>query len=102
VADSAERARDLIDEGHHFDVILCDIEMPGMDGCQFAAWFRQRPVTTDTSLVAITSLDGDVHGPRIMAAGFDRLLIKFHPQQLRQTLLDVLHIQADAVRGLCA
>jgi hypothetical protein len=35
-------------------------------------------------------LDAEVHGERIMSAGFDRLLVKFHPQQLRETLSEVI------------
>jgi two-component system chemotaxis sensor kinase CheA len=100
--ESAERALELLTQGEKFDIVLCDIEMPGMDGCEFAAWFRQQPGTQQTPLVAITSLDGDVHGPRIMQAGFDRLLVKFHPQQLRDTLLEVLQHPNSIVQGLSA
>lgn len=100
--DGAEPAMQLLDKGESFDVILCDIEMPGIDGCQFAEWCRKRPATLETPLVAITSLDADIHGPRIMAAGFDRLLVKFHPQQLRNTLAELIHKQIRSVTGLSA
>jgi len=102
VVDGAERAMELLDKGDEFDVILCDIEMPGMDGCQFAEWCRKRQDTLDVPLVAITSLDADVHGTRIMAAGFDRLLIKFHPQQLRDTLSEIIEGQDRMMTGISA
>lgn len=100
--ESAERAIELLHKGEKFDLVLCDIEMPGMDGCGFAAWFRQQSGNQQTPLVAITSLDGDVHGSRIMQAGFDRLLVKFHPQQLRSTLLEMLQHQSPVAKELSA
>ncbi len=89
-ADGAEQAVDMLQQGTQFDAVLCDIEMPGMNGCQFAEWCRGQPQTAQLPLVAITSLDAGVHGERILGAGFDRMLIKFHSQQLRDTLADLL------------
>ncbi|MFO0919278.1 MAG: chemotaxis protein CheW [Planctomycetaceae bacterium] len=88
--EGADQAMQLLQSGERFDAILCDIEMPGVDGCQFAAWCRSQPQTAALPLVAITSLDADVHGARILGAGFDRLLIKFHSQQLRDALAELL------------
>lgn len=102
VAESAARAMTLIEEGLPVDLILCDIEMPGMDGCQFAAWYRARETNSNAPLVAITSLDVAVHGPRIMDSGFDRLLGKFYPQQLRETMFNLWHANDIAARGRCA
>ncbi len=92
--DSAEKAMERLSRAESFEVILCDIEMPRVDGCQFAAWCRERPDTRNIPLIAITSLDADVHGPRILAAGFDRMLVKFQPQELRATMVEMLCTRA--------
>src|SRR5262249_36961800 len=102
VVDGAARAIELLDRGERFDALLCDIEMPGMDGCQFAQWCRKRPEALEIPLIAITSLDAETHGERIKSAGFDRLLVKFHPQQLRDTLIEALHPQNRVLTGKSA
>lgn len=99
--DSAPKAIECLERGEKFDAILSDIEMPGMDGLAFAEWRRQRPELLQTPLIAITSLDSDVYGQRILAAGFDRLLMKFNPQQLSATLKE-FWTQRLPLRGMSA
>jgi two-component system, chemotaxis family, sensor kinase CheA len=90
-------AIEMIERGEKFDIILSDIEMPLMDGCEFAQWCRKRPQLTSVPLVAITSLAGDIHEQRILRAGFDHLLMKFNPQQLSSTLKELCAAQTQPV-----
>ena len=74
VADG-ERALQAATE-HQPDVVLCDIGLPGMDGCEVARRLRQLPGLKDTLLVAMTGRDAEVDRLRAKGAGFDRFLVK--------------------------
>ncbi|MEW6707440.1 MAG: ATP-binding protein [Pseudomonadota bacterium] len=77
-----------------FDLVLMDIQMPGMDGTEALQWFRRGPsrrfpfiTPSDIPVVAITAnaLDGDEE--RFLALGFDGYLSKpFRQSQLHMML----------------
>jgi two-component system chemotaxis sensor kinase CheA len=54
-AESADEALVLCEEGKDFDVIVSDIEMPGMNGFDFAAAVRANSRWQATPLLALTS-----------------------------------------------
>jgi CheY-like chemotaxis protein/HPt (histidine-containing phosphotransfer) domain-containing protein len=74
----------------HFDLVLMDIQMPGMDGVEALSWFRhggggrfEFVTPTDTPVIAVTAnaLGGDQD--RFLAQGFDDYLSKpFRQSQL--------------------
>ncbi len=86
-AASADAALELCNGGHEFDVIVSDIEMPGMNGYEFAAALREQGKWADTPLVALSShaAPGDLERGR--EAGFRDYVAKFD----RETLLDSLN-----------
>lgn len=53
------------------DVVLCDIEMPRMDGVSFARAVRANPVLAHTRLLAVTASAMAGDRTRFLAAGFD-------------------------------
>jgi two-component system CheB/CheR fusion protein len=57
-------------------VVLLDIGMPGMDGCQVAGQLRRLPGLPRMLLVAVTGFGRDEDLIRIRAAGFDYHLLK--------------------------
>lgn len=59
-----------------FDLVLCDIHMPGIDGYEVARRMKSAPHLAHVPLVAVTAsaMDGDRH--LVMAAGFDAYLTK--------------------------
>jgi signal transduction histidine kinase/ActR/RegA family two-component response regulator len=61
---------------HKFEVILCDIGLPGMDGFAVARYLRADHALKDVYLVALSgyTLPEDVE--RAFAAGFDRHIAK--------------------------
>ena len=89
-------ALERLDRGPRFDAIVCDIEMPEVDGLEFARRFRQRPAETRTPLIALTSLAGQRHEEPAAAAGFDRFLTKFDPQQLVRAVEELCRPQGSA------
>lgn len=53
------------------DLILMDVQMPGMDGMELTQRWKAAPATRDIVIVAFTAdaLEGDA--PKLKAAGFD-------------------------------
>jgi len=60
------------------DVMLCDIAMPGEDGCTFLQRVRALGSASggDTPALALTALAGDVDRQRALAVGFQTYLVK--------------------------
>ena len=88
----------------HFDLVLMDIQMPGMDGVEALNWFRRgtggrfhfvTPGTTPVIAVTANALGGDED--RFLALGFDDYLSKpFRQSQLLAMLTKRLRLQAPA------
>lgn len=85
-ASSADEALALRESGEFFDLILSDIEMPGLSGVDFAREVRGDERWRETPLVALSSLASDEHVRRGEAAGFDQYVAKFD----RSRLLDAV------------
>lgn len=58
------------------DLILSDIQMPGMDGIEFARQLKRDPQLSATPLVALTALAMVGDRDRILAEGFDGYIAK--------------------------
>jgi two-component system chemotaxis sensor kinase CheA len=95
-ASSAVEAVDRLERGQRFDVIISDIEMPMMDGFEFAEWLREHPAMHPGPLLALSSLSESRHQARGMEAGFHKYLTKFDARQLIATVNE-LCAQHDSV-----
>jgi CheY-like chemotaxis protein len=83
---SASEAFDAA-RGNHFDAVVSDIGMPGMNGYQLAEALRALPEYKSTPLVAVTGFTMYDDRERARASGFDDFLSKpINPVDL----LDVL------------
>jgi len=71
------------------DIILLDVEMPRMDGYEFAKHVRNNPATATVPIVMITSRVSDKHKARAIEVGVNDYLGK--PYQERQLLEAVRH-----------
>ena len=72
------------------DVVLLDLGLPGMDGCEVAGRLREQPESQLALLVAVTGYAHDEAREKARAAGFDHHLVK--PVALPE-LLDVISIR---------
>jgi two-component system cell cycle response regulator DivK len=74
-AESAEAALDLVKEQIP-DLVLMDIQLPGMSGIQALACLREMPATKNVPVIAFTAsvMPQDRH--QIIAAGFDAFVAK--------------------------
>ena len=59
-----------------FDVVLCDVMMPGMDGFEVCRQLKADPVTGHIPVVLVTALDGSADRVRGLEAGADDFLTK--------------------------
>lgn len=60
----------------HPDVVVLDLELPGMSGFQVAERLRQQPGTRGIPLIAATGYSYARQLDRALAAGFDAVLVK--------------------------
>jgi two-component system sensor histidine kinase/response regulator len=93
-----------------FDLILMDIQMPGMDGVEALGWFRRGSsnrfnfvTPPDTPVVAVTAnaLEGDEQ--RFLNLGFNDYLSKpFRQSQLQKILVEHTHVEWPPTAALAA
>jgi CheY-like chemotaxis protein len=72
------------------NVVLLDLQMPGMDGYEVARQFRQDPALNQVFIVCISGHGQTVHRQRSLDAGCDEHFIKPVDPQILQTLLERL------------
>jgi CheY-like chemotaxis protein len=77
-------------------VVLLDLSMLKMDGCQVARRLRQQAAFADTLLIAITGWTDSAHRLLCAEAGFDHFLIK--PIELAELESLLLHERRQLVR----
>jgi DNA-binding response OmpR family regulator len=58
------------------DVVIVNIGLPGMDGCELAAAIRARDSRSTPRLIAVTGFGAPEDVVRSLAAGFDEHLVK--------------------------
>jgi PAS domain S-box-containing protein len=83
------------DAAQKFDVILCDYQMPGMDGISVCREVHADPSLTKIPLLLLTSLDRRVSGTQLGACGITELLTK--PLRRRELIAAVLRAIAPVV-----
>ncbi|MBF0103353.1 MAG: response regulator, partial [Desulfobacterales bacterium] len=75
LAKSGEEALEILDSTS-FDLILTDVEMPGINGFQLAEKIRNRPETKDTPIVILTSLASDIDKRKGIQVGANAYIVK--------------------------
>ncbi len=93
--ESAEEALSLRDKGMEFDVIVSDIEMPGMNGFEFAETVRSSGSWTKTPLVALSVSATEEDFTKGRDAGFDDYLAKHDRDALVNTLANTITVAAN-------
>jgi two-component system chemotaxis sensor kinase CheA len=88
--DGAEAWRLLQEAG--CDLLLTDVEMPGMDGFELTTRVRADQRLRDLPVVLVTSLDSDTDRERGVSAGADAYVVKgaFDQERLLDTLRRLL------------
>jgi two-component system chemotaxis sensor kinase CheA len=94
-ATSAPEALAMLKDGRAFDVVITDIEMPEMDGFEFAERLRGDPHTADLPVIALSSVVSAEAIERGRRVGFHDYVAKFD----RQGLIAALKEQTDVGRA---
>jgi two-component system chemotaxis sensor kinase CheA len=90
--ESPDRALALREQGNDFDMIISDIEMPGMNGFEFAAAVRADGRWQATPMVALSSHATDKDFERGRNVGFNDYVAKFDRDSLLQTIGQLLAV----------
>ena len=93
--DSAKEALKLRESGHMYDIIISDIEMPGMYGFAFAEDVRKDARWSEVPMVALSSHTQDSERFRGREVGFNDYIAKADREVLVSTLAQTV---AQAVR----
>lgn len=88
--DNAGDALRLCQEGNQFDIIVSDIEMPGMSGFEFVETLRKDERWQNVPVIALSSHATPVDLDRGRKAGFSNHVAKFDRQALLSTLSKTL------------
>ncbi|HEV8690944.1 MAG TPA: response regulator [Ideonella sp.] len=83
---TAEEALASLSEGHP-DVVLLDLNLPGMDGLSFVRLLKAKAETRDLPIVAVTAYPDKYQRDELMAAGCTAYLVK--PIDARQLLQEL-------------
>ncbi|MTJ80953.1 MAG: response regulator [Telmatospirillum sp.] len=94
--DSADKALSLREAGDSFDAIISDIEMPGMNGFDFAQAVRAEGRWAKVPLVALSSHATEKDFERGREVGFTDYVAKFDRDALLQTLAQSLSAKGAA------
>jgi two-component system chemotaxis sensor kinase CheA len=85
-AASGREALQLCERGDIFDIILSDIEMPGMSGYELAAKVKQDARWRNTPLVALTAHVAEADRQHAFDSGFDAHVAKFDRTAILETV----------------
>ncbi|MEQ9642724.1 MAG: chemotaxis protein CheW [Alphaproteobacteria bacterium] len=96
VAEAPDEALRLREDGADFDVIISDIEMPGMSGFEFATEVRREGAWQDVPMVALSSHTETQDFARGREAGFTDYVGKMDRDALLQALSQTLSMMGDA------
>ena len=92
---SAHEALAILKDGRTFDVAITDIEMPDMDGFEFAEAVRGDARTAELPIIALSSVVSAEAVERGRQVGFHDYVAKFD----RQGLIAALKEQTDVGRA---
>ena len=88
--DGGQSALTLRDSGEQFDVIVSDIEMPGMNGFEFAQRVREQGGWKNTPLLALSSFSSRADLERGRDVGFHDYIVKLDRDALLESLSQTL------------
>ena len=89
--DSADEAFALREQQDDFDIIISDIEMPGMDGFDFVQEVKKtNSLWKDTPIIALSAHSSPQNVKKGLEAGFEKYVMKFDKEKLLETLQEIL------------
>jgi two-component system chemotaxis sensor kinase CheA len=93
VCDGQEAWEQLLKNPSRYDLIISDINMPRMDGFEFAEAVRADSRFDRLPMVALTTMADEHYRQKGIACGFDRYVIKIDKREVRSTVSECLKIK---------
>lgn len=91
LAENGKAALDIIsNDNYKFDAVICDVEMPVMDGYTFAKTVKSIEKLKDIPIIMHSSLSGSQNAEKGLKAGADFYIVKFEPKEFLSTLKKAL------------
>ncbi|NJL00972.1 MAG: response regulator, partial [Spirulinaceae cyanobacterium SM2_1_0] len=85
-------AMEFLQQGQPVSAILCDIEMPRLNGLEFLSWLKQAPRFRDRPVVMLTSRRRDKFQPLTLEMGAHAYLTKpYLEQEILATLREAVN-----------
>ncbi|MFZ5806157.1 MAG: chemotaxis protein CheW [Verrucomicrobiota bacterium] len=81
----------------HYDLLLTDLEMPGMDGFELTQRVRSNEKLKKIPIVALTALSSERYHQRGKEAGVDAYEVKLDKERLRLTLENIFKKESDPI-----
>ncbi len=91
----AQEALQYRDQGMKFDLIISDIEMPGMSGFDFASQVKAGGEWANIPLIALSNRSSDKDLSKGREVGFNDYVAKFDRDALLQSLSQQLRLRGD-------
>lgn len=95
--DSPKKALDLCERGYQFDAIVSDIEMPDMNGFEFAEAVKNDKKWADTPVIALSSHSSPRDLAKGRQVGFSDYVAKNDSEALLKSLTSVISQVSEAV-----
>ena len=91
LAENGKAALDIVyEDKYKIDVIICDVEMPVMDGYTFTKTLKSDDKYKNIPVIMHSSLSGVENSDKGMRAGADYYVVKFDPVEFIGTIKKVL------------
>ncbi len=74
-------------ERHPIDILVSDIEMPGLDGYELAFEVRDNPLLANAYIILHTSLSSEISVSQAHQVGANEALTKFDAHELVEAML---------------
>lgn len=99
IAEGGASALEIIQSGEIFDLLLVDLQMPEMDGLEFASSLHKHPQAADTPILMLASLGKLPANDRRVQYLAGSLTKPVKPSQLLNALIDILVKQKEPKRS---
>ncbi len=91
LAENGKAALDIVyEDKYKIDAIICDVEMPVMDGYTFTKTLKSDDKYKNIPIIMHSSLSGVENSDKGMRAGADYYVVKFDPIEFIETIKKVL------------
>ncbi len=91
VAENGKVALEILHEDKYkFDAVICDVEMPVMDGYTFTKTVKSEDKYKNIPIIMHSSLSGAENSVKGMSAGADFYVVKFDPVEFIGTLKNAI------------